>query len=83
MSHVKHELAEAFPQHIDRLHEFTVTNAHFRRLAAEYHELNRAIHSAEADVDPTSDEHLKEMRKQRILLKDDIYKMLRAEETKL
>ncbi len=78
MSHVPHELHEEFPQDVDRLHQLKISNAHFVRLADRYHDVNRAIHRAEAEVEPTSDEALEDMKKQRLHLKDEIASLLRA-----
>ena len=71
-----HELAEEFPDKLDKLHALKETNAHFRKLADEYHEVNRAIHRAETNVEPMDDLYAAEMRKQRMRLKDDIAMML-------
>ena len=76
MSNVPHELAEEFPEHVDKLHELKTANAHFARLFDSYHELNRAIHRAETNVEPVDDFHMEDMRKQRLRLKDEIYGML-------
>lgn len=73
MSHTPHELVEEFPDKVDQLSTLRQSDAHFAKLADEYHDINRAIHRAETDVEPTSDEHLVEMRKQRLALKDEIY----------
>lgn len=78
MSNVPHELAEEFPEHVDRMHALKTENAHFRRLFDEYHDLNRAIHRAETNVEPTDDFRMETMRKQRMRLKDEIYGMLAA-----
>ena len=32
MSHVPHELAEEFPEHVDSIHTLKTTNAHFAKL---------------------------------------------------
>ncbi|MFZ2102791.1 MAG: YdcH family protein [Oricola sp.] len=76
MSHVPHELAEEFPELVTQIHHLRETDGHFHRISNEYHELNRAIHRAETDVEPCDDAHLVEMRKQRMALKDEIYGML-------
>ncbi len=76
MSHVPHELAEEFPGKIDRLHELKTSNAHFARLFDEYHVVNREIHRIETEVEPASDERSIDLRKQRMLLKDQIAAML-------
>ena len=78
MSHVPHELAEEFPDAVDRLHALKTSDAHFAKLADEYHEVNRDIHRKETDIDPASDEHITELRKKRMILKDEIYAMLTA-----
>lgn len=76
MSHVPHELAEEFPELVAEIHHLRETDGHFHRISNEYHELNRAIHRAETDIEPCDDAHLVEMRKQRMALKDEIYGML-------
>ncbi len=76
MSHTPHELAEEFPEHAQKMHDLRETNAHFAGLSDKYHTTNRAVHRAETNVEPTSDAHLTEMRKERLALKDEIFAML-------
>ena len=78
MSHVPHELHEEFPDAADALHALKTTNAHFTRLADDYHAVNREIHRVETQVAPASDEALEELKKQRLHLKDEIAAMLAA-----
>lgn len=77
MSHTPNELAEQFPQAIDKMHELKESDAHFAKLFDEYHELNRAIHRAETNVEPTDDFHMEDMRKQRLAFLDEISPYLR------
>ena len=77
MSHTPHELAEEFPDKVDQIHGLKESNAHFRKLFDEYHEVNRAIHRAETNVEPTDQFHEEQMRKQRMRLKDEIAAALR------
>ena len=77
MSHTPHELAEEFPEAAEKIHALKTSNAHFAKLADEYHELNRQIHRIETDMEPASDEHQTELRKKRMALKDEIYAMLK------
>ncbi|MFK7868812.1 MAG: YdcH family protein [Roseobacter sp.] len=72
MSHVPHEIAEEFPHMQDEISDLKQKDAHFSRLLDDYHELNRAIHRAETNVEPTDDYHMIEMRKKRMQLKDEI-----------
>jgi uncharacterized protein len=78
MSHTPHELAADFPEYVDQLHQLKESDAHFQKMADAYHALNREIHRAETNVEPTSDDHLTEMRKRRMVLKDDINALLKA-----
>jgi uncharacterized protein YdcH (DUF465 family) len=72
MSNTPHELAAEFPEKIEQMSALKQSDAHFNRLFEEYHEVNRAVHRGETDVEPTSDDHMVAMRKQRMRLKDEI-----------
>jgi uncharacterized protein YdcH (DUF465 family) len=78
MSNTPHELAEEFPEHAERMHELRLSDAHFAKISDAYHTTNRAVHTAETDVKPTSDDHISELRKERMRLKDEIYSYLTA-----
>lgn len=80
MSHVPHELHEEFPEHQGALHELKMSNAHFARLADDYHHVNREIHRIETEIAPASDEALETLKKQRLSLKDQIAAILRNSE---
>ena len=55
MSNTPHELAEEFPEHVAKMHDLKISDAHFAKLFEEYHEVNRAIHRAETNVEPVGD----------------------------
>jgi len=78
MTHTPHELAEEFPDMKQKIHDLKMSDAHFARLADEYHEVNRKIHRIEAEIEPTDDFHAEELKKKRLALKDEIAKMLHA-----
>jgi uncharacterized protein len=78
MTHTPHDLHEEFPDQIDVLHDLKTSDAHFAKLCDDYHDINRAIHRAETDVEPTDDAHMITMRKTRLGLKDAIAAALRA-----
>mgnify|MGYP000070715408 CR=1 FL=1 len=77
MSHTPHELAEEFPELASQMAALRQTDSHFAKLSDSYHTLNRAVHRAETNVEPTSDDHLVDMRKERMALKDTIYAYLK------
>lgn len=72
MSHVAHELHEEFPEQAEAIHALKTQNHHFARLAEEYHTLNRAIHRMETNVEPADDATIEDLKKKRLLLKDEI-----------
>lgn len=78
MTNTPHELAEEFPGQAEAIHALKEKNAHFAKLVEEYHEVNRAVHRAETNVEPTDELHEGELRKQRMALKDEIARMLAA-----
>jgi uncharacterized protein YdcH (DUF465 family) len=78
MSNTPHELAEDFPQDAEKIHELKTQNAHFAKLAADYHEVNRAVHRAETGVEPLEELAEMALRKERMRLKDKIAAMLAA-----
>ena len=76
MVHTPHELAEEFPEFAAKIHDLKMGNAHFARLADEYHTTNREIHRIETGVEPASQFREEDLRKQRMRLKDEIAAML-------
>ena len=76
MSHTPHELAEEFPEHKALMHDLRASDAHFAKISDAYHTTNRAVHLAETDVQPTSDDHIADLRKERMRLKDEVYAYL-------
>ncbi|APX12457.1 YdcH family protein [Tateyamaria omphalii] len=78
MSNTPHALASDFPEHAERISELRQRDAHFARLVDKYHAINGVVHRAETDVDPVSDDHMQEMRRKRMALKDEIYAILTA-----
>ncbi|MDE4131935.1 YdcH family protein [Phaeobacter sp. QD34_3] len=76
MSNTPHELAEEFPDKVDVMSALKQSDAHFAKLADEYHEINRAVHRAETNVEPVEELAEVEMRKKRAALKDEIWGIL-------
>ncbi len=76
MSHTPHELHEEFPEYAEKMTALKTSDAHFNKLADEYHEVNRMVHRAEAKIEPVADEAETELRKKRAALKDEIYQLL-------
>lgn len=78
MSHAAHDLGEVFPEDRALVHRLKGADAHFARLTEEYGRLDRAIHRAEQDIEPTDDAHMTCMRRERMRLLDHIARRLRV-----
>lgn len=76
MTHTPHELAEEFPEFSAKIHALKSSDAHFGKLADQYHTVNRSIHRAETNLEPMDDFAIEDLRKQRMRLKDDILAIL-------
>lgn len=82
MSESQHDLVSEFPNLKDRIHDLKSTNAHFRKLFDEYHVVTRAISRSEDRLDLLSEIEEETLRKKRLGLKDELYKMLTAQPAK-
>ena len=78
MSNTPHKLPEEFPEHAAKMHELLASDAHFVKMCDDYNLANDAVHLAESDVKPTSDDHMNDLRKTRMLIKDQVYAYLTA-----
>jgi uncharacterized protein YdcH (DUF465 family) len=73
---IPHELRDEFPHEASLIERMIKTNYEFRRLAARYDEVNHNIHRIESEEEPTTDEVLEPLKKQRLKLKDEIAAIL-------
>ncbi len=78
MSHAAHDLAAAFPEAAAKLHTLKLSNAHFQKLSDVYYQLDKAIHRAETGIEPTSEQHLEDLKKQRLTVLDAVAEMVAA-----
>lgn len=73
-----HDLVHEFPEHREKIHALKMSNAHFSRLFDEYHVVTKDVERLEGEGVPVSDEVLEKQKKERVLLKDQLYSMLVA-----
>jgi uncharacterized protein len=76
MTHTPHDLHAEFPNAADALHRLKLGNAHFRKCADAYHDLNREIHRIEAGINAASDDRIEALKKKRLALLDEISDMI-------
>ncbi len=70
--HIPHELREEFPEEMQFIEQLVKRDYEFRQLTTRYDEVNRHIYRIESEDEPTSDEVLEDLKKQRLKLKDEI-----------
>ena len=76
MDLLNHDLAHEFPEHLEKMHELKTTDAHFAKLFNSYDEDNHAIAKYELGGAVISEDALEELKKKRLITKDEIYQIL-------
>ena len=69
-------MSDDSPADKDRISELKRTSPHFARLADRYHEINRTIHRMEERIQPVADVTELALRRERMMLKDQLYAMM-------
>lgn len=77
----KHDLHHEFPEFKDEIRHLKMNDAHFARLFNEYHQRDHEVHRIESGAENTSDNYLETQKKQRLLLKDQLFSMLKKART--
>ena len=73
-----HDLIHELPEYKDKIHDLKTSNAHFAKLFDEYHEVDHEVRRIEQGVETPSDDYAEEVKKKRLALKDELFKMLKA-----
>lgn len=76
----KHDLLHEFPESRDTIHELKLNNSHFSRLFDQYHAKDHEVYRIETGSENTSDDYLEVRKKERLKLKDELYKMIKEHE---
>lgn len=79
MAVTHHDLAHEFPEFKERIHELKTSDAHFRNLFEQYHDLTREVENMENEVTPVTTLTEEEAKMKRLHLKDELYQMLTRE----
>ncbi|HOB25315.1 MAG TPA: DUF465 domain-containing protein [Kaistella sp.] len=73
-----HTITHEFPELAEKISTLKVNDETFKKLYVNYEEVNALIqHYEEGEENHTTDEHLTDLRKKRVHLKDDIYSYLK------
>ncbi|PTB87791.1 hypothetical protein C9925_01405 [cyanobacterium G8-9] len=60
----------------DEIHELKQENAHFSKIFEKHNELDKQIEHAENGDTPMTDLEIEKLKKEKLLLKDEAYKMI-------
>jgi len=80
---IPHGLPDEFPDETVLIARLAKTNYLFRRLAGRYDAANRQIFRIESGDEPTTDEVLERLKKERLKLKDQVARMLTRMERRM
>ena len=72
-----HNLTHEFPELEVKINELKLKDDVFKKMYVNYEEVNALIqHYEQGEQNHTTDEHLTDLRKKRVHLKDDLYAYL-------
>ena len=77
MQHEHHDLIHEFPEYREEIHNLKTTNETFRELFDSYHKIDREVYRVENHIEPRSDVALEELKKRRLAIKDELFRILR------
>jgi len=72
-----HYLAGEMPEYKEIIHQLKLDDTHFAKLYDQYTEVDKAVYRIEEGIETTSDDYLESLKKQRVMLKDDLYGLLK------
>ena len=73
-----HTLSQEFPEYVDKIVKLKFEDGLFKKMYVNYEEVNALIqHYEDGEQNHTTDEHLTDLRKKRVHLKDDLYSYLK------
>lgn len=76
MTDIHHDLHHDFPEFRELIIKLKVSDAHFHKLGEEYSKVTHEVEKLERDGNADSDAYLEELKKKRVLLKDQIFHIL-------
>ena len=66
-----------FPEYRDLITQLKTTDRHFLRLFDQHNELDQKIKNMEAAISSASHEEIERLKKEKLLLKDQLYSVLK------
>jgi len=72
-----HPLMKEFPEYKEQIHNLKPSNNYFHHLMERYEEIDKQIYRIESGEEPTSDEYVNRLGKERLQLKDELYQIIK------
>ncbi len=66
-----------FPEFRERITQLKSTDNHFMRLFDQHNELDQKVSNMEASITPATHEEIETLKKEKLLLKDQLYAILK------
>lgn len=66
-----------FPEYRDLISQLKTSDHHFAKVFDEHNRLDQQIKNFEAHIEHATHEQIEDLKKQKLHLKDEVYKMLR------
>ena len=60
----------------EEIHELKMNNAHFAKVFEQHNEIDKKVEHAEMGDTPITDTELENLKKEKLLLKDEAYKII-------
>lgn len=79
MELLKHDLQHDFAQYLEKMKRLKSSNAHFSSLTDQYDAHNHTITQYEQGKEAVADDALEVLKKKRLEIKDEIYKLLQSD----
>lgn len=70
-----------FPEYRDLITKLKTTDHHFTRLFDRHNALDQKIKNMESHITPSTHEEIEVMKKEKLMLKDQLYAILKKEST--
>lgn len=74
-----HPLVKEFPQYREQIHQLKIESNRFHKLMDQYEDLDKQVFRIEDGSQPTSDEVVEQLKRERLFLKDQLFELIHDE----
>jgi hypothetical protein len=70
-----------FPEYRDQVAQLKISDLNFVRLFEKHNSLDQKIRHMEAHIEPGTHEEIEQLKKEKLLIKDDLYNIVKKAST--